>query len=58
MTRLADDGQQGAVVEELRQEIVLDLARDPLLAGAVTVRHVDLPVVVRHHLVGDARAIR
>ena len=57
MPWFADHGQQTVGAEELRQQVVLDLPRQPTLAAAVTRGRVDLPVVARHHLVGDARSV-
>ena len=43
--------------DEARQQVVLDLARELPLAGAVAVGDEDLPVVAHHHLIRDARAV-
>ena len=45
MARLADRADQPIVRDEVRQDVVLDVARDARLAGAVAVGDVDLPVV-------------
>ena len=43
--------------QEARQQIVLDLAGDPLLAAAVAVDHEQLPVFARHHREGHASPV-
>ena len=58
MARLADDAEEPCLGQELRQHVVLDVARHARLAGAVAVDDVDLPVVARHHLERDAAAVR
>ena len=57
MARLAHDREQAVGADEAQQQVVLDLVRDLVFVGAVTIRDENLPVVVRHHLIRDATAI-
>ena len=54
--RFAHEADERGVAQEARQEVVLDVAcHAPVHRRGVARRHVDLPVRVRHHLVGDVR---
>ena len=57
MAWFANDSEEMRIGNEDRQQIVLDVARHPCLARAVAVDDHDLPIVARHHLKCDARAI-
>ncbi len=58
MARLANGGEQPRVGEELRQDVVLNLTSHARFVRTVATDDEDLPVLARHHLKGDARAVR
>jgi hypothetical protein len=57
VTRLAHDRDQAVRADESWLQIVLDLARDALLARPVAAGDEDLPVVVDDLLERDARSV-
>ena len=57
MTRLADDREQAVRPDEPRLQIVLNFARDALLARPVAAGDEDLPVVADDLLERDARSV-